>query len=111
MHQTGENNMTPYIAPGLKDHFDIFIDFILISYGITKIELFNSSKRNCSEARFMAMYLLQEEYGISTNDAAALFSMTHSNAVHAKKTIKNLSETDKQFNKKLEDITIKIRNV
>lgn len=59
--------------------------------------LTKTRKRECVMARYMTCALFMRKIIITCENAGALINRDHATAIHAKKTIKNLTDTDKKI--------------
>jgi chromosomal replication initiator protein len=61
-------------------------------------------KREVVQARQLAMYFAKEFTKMSLTSIGAAFGRDHTTVIHAIKTVKNLSDTDKTFKQYMQDI-------
>jgi len=61
-----------------------------------------------SECRFMAMYVLVVNEGLSTVQVGSLFNRDHSSVIHARETVRGWIEFDKPFRIRFEKVLSEI---
>lgn len=92
--------MTPY---------DPIISAVAAEYGVSTDEIFSRSRlRITSDARQMAMYLLDEIFGLQKTQIGAIFNRNHSTAIFAIQKMKFLIVQDSEVGDHYRNI---IRNI
>lgn len=102
--------MTPsaYVIPGLKEDKNA-IAVACSMYNVTKSKLLSDSrKREIVVPRQILMYYYNVFERMSLSDTGALFGKDHATVLHAKKSVKNMTETDKMYKKKLYNFFLKV---
>lgn len=78
---------------------------VIVNYRITKDELL-SKKRNREfvESRQIIMYAMREKFGYTFREAGAYFGKDHATALYGIRNIKGIMQTDKDFNKLVNEL-------
>ena len=78
---------------------------VMVNYRITKDELL-SKKRNREfvESRQIIMYAMREKFGYTFREAGAYFGKDHATALYGIRNIKGIMQTDKDFNKLVNEL-------
>lgn len=105
------------IEKSVKNHRkEITIDHIqkiVVDYFQVDLEDLQSKtrKRNIVQARQLAMFLAKKYTKNSlTTIGSQIGQRDHATVLHACKTVENLAETDREFKKYVEDLTLKLSN-
>jgi len=78
---------------------------VMVNYRITKDELL-SKKRNREfvESRQIIMYAMREKFGYTFREAGAYFGKDHATALYGIRNIKGIMQTDKEFNRLVNEL-------
>lgn len=100
--------MTAYMAPGYQT-----VEEIVASQWLTTVEEMHTKKRNgdVAEARQVVMWYAHERRGYSFFMAGKIFGKNHATAIHARNTVNNLIETDRNFRGRLETVLRHIEKI
>ena len=105
------------IEKSIKNHRkEITIDHIqkiIVDYFQVDLEDLQSKtrKRNIVQARQLAMFFAKKYTKNSlTTIGSQIGQRDHATVLHACKTVENLAETDREFKKYVEDLTLKFSN-
>lgn len=61
-------------------------------------------QRHLADARFLAMYFINEIVGLSSIRIGRFFNRDHTTVLHALRMVKDLYKTDKQYRRRFEEI-------
>lgn len=93
----------------VKSQIDSFIKEVFIKEGIDICYIKDRSRlREKVITRQICMYLLVKLTRLSLSQIGYLFNKDHSTVLHAKKTIQDLIDTDKEMKNKVDDIELNI---
>ena len=96
-------------AENLPEKIRKLIELCIKDKLITVNEILSPTRMHyISECRFMAMYILVVNYGLSTVQVGSLFNRDHSSVIHARETVRGWIEFDKPFRIRFEKILSEI---
>ena len=88
-----------------EDKTELLINKLLKSYNINRKQLFSNSRlRIIVEPRQIALFAMHKKYGYTSQGAADYFSKNHSNVLYASKNIEGIMQTDKDFNRLVNEL-------
>ena len=99
------DNPKPKRKVNSEELVEKIIKRVMVNYRITKDELL-SKKRNREfvESRQIIMYAMREKFGYTFREAGAYFGKDHATAIYAIRNIKGIMQTDKDFNKLVNEL-------
>ena len=99
------DNRKPRVRANSEELVEKIVKRVIVSYRITKDELL-SKKRNREfvESRQIIMYAMREKFGYTFREAGAYFGKDHATALYGIRNIRNIMETDKDFNQKIKEL-------
>jgi len=102
-------NVSVYAIPGIPrlDSPENILQVVCDLNKISPIEVMSnlkSRKRELVETRHISITLMYKILKMSNYKAGAFFNKDHATAIHARKTIANLRETNKEFRLKTDSL-------
>ena len=84
------------------------LDDVAEAFNVTKEEMIGKSrKREFSDARHVAQYLINQKMNRTSISTGAIFNRSHCTVLHAVKNVEFLMETDKDFRRVVQNIIVK----
>ena len=84
---------------------ELLISRVIKKYKITKEELLSDTRRrHIVEPRQIALFAMHKKYGYTSIAAGKYFDKDHATVLYAVKNIKGIMETDKDFNKLVNEL-------
>ena len=99
------DNRKPRVRANSEELVEKIVKRVMVNYRITKDELL-SKKRNREfvESRQIIMYAMREKFGYTFREAGAYFGKDHATALYGIRNIKGIMQTDKDFNKLVNEL-------
>jgi len=84
---------------------ELLISRVIKKYKITKEELLSDTRRrHIVEPRQIALFAMHKKYGYTSQGAGDYFGKDHATVLYASKNIKGIMETDKEFNRLVNEL-------
>jgi len=96
------------MAPGYQT-----VEEIVASQWFTTVEEMHTKKKNRDvvDARNIVMWYAHERRGYTFNTAGKIFGKNHATAIHARNTVNNLIETDRNFRERFNAVLHQIEKI
>ena len=94
-------NLSPYIIPILKPIPELIIDTVGLQTNEIKTP---SRKREISDKRQLAMFLMRRKTTLTITQIGEKFNRDHTTVIHATKVINNRMSVEPNFNEKVRNL-------
>ena len=97
-----------YYEGGQPVTIDTVLNDVAHAFNVTKKEMISKSrKRPFTDARQLAMYLINQHLNRTQEATGEIFDRDHATVIHALKKVNNIMDTEKNYRIKVNKIIIK----